>query len=115
MGRNQFCEERVSPSGRFEGRLPELCEFVVLPWGSLFRICNRLLLPVRANQLVALKPPHGRVDRSTGQAGHLHDAESIDVTGVDCLENHRGGMREPGFACHGGNCIYVADYLTSEQ
>src|SRR6185437_4437274 len=109
----QLCEEWISLSRRIESGLSGTSELVVLPRWPLLLVRNGLLLPAGVNQLVTLKPTHGRVDGSTGKAGHLHDAESVDIAGIDGLEDHRGGMREPGFACHGKDSTYVAGYLTS--
>src|SRR6266851_2473129 len=114
LGRwDQPCEERIAFVRGLECGFAGAGEFVVLARGALFGVGDGLLLPVRADEVVALETAQGRVDGSAGEAGHLHDAEAVDVAGMDGLEDHRGGVREFRLGCHAGNCTYVACYLTS--
>src|SRR6202021_722392 len=76
-------------------------------------IGNRLLFPFGDDKPVALKPAHGRIDRPAGQAGHFHDAKSVDLASMDGLKNHGCGMGKLGVSRHGRNCTpYVAFCLT---
>jgi hypothetical protein len=63
--------------------------------------------------LNTFKSPHRWIDGSTRQAGHLHNAETVDKSGLNRLKNHRRGMRKLQFCGHGGHFTYVAIYLTT--
>ena len=89
-------------------------ELVVLARRALLGVGDGLAFPLGADEFVALETAHGGIDGAAGQAGHLHDAESVDVAGGDCLEDHGGGMREFRLGGHDRNCSYVAIYLTMD-
>src|SRR5580693_585185 len=69
-------------------------ELVILPRRSLLGVGDRLALPVRANEFCLLEAPHGGINGSAGQAGHGHDAESVNESGVDRLQHQSCGVRE---------------------
>ena len=98
---DELREERIAdPRGleRLRAR-----EFVVFAGRTLLGVGDRLLLPVRTDEVVALEAAHGGIDGAAGQTGHLHDAEAIDKSGVDGLEDEGCGMGEACFGCHGEN------------
>src|SRR5580692_9495622 len=94
-------------------RSPPCCgEFVILPRRPLFSVGDRLLLPLRADHLVALQPAHGWVDGAARQAGHLHDAEAVDESGLDRLQDHRRGVGEFRiFRVGGHGALYLCSKL----
>jgi ABC-2 type transport system ATP-binding protein len=78
----------------------------------LLRVGNGLAFPLGADQVVTFEAAHSGIHRAAREAGHLHDAESIDVSGRYCLKNHGGSVGEFRLGDHERHCNYVAIYLT---
>ena len=113
--REEFGEEWITPLRCFESGAAVSREVIVLPgWPKLF-VGDGLLLPLGAYEAVTLESTQSRIDGAAGQAGLFHDAEAIDGSSVDCVEDHRGRMGEFCLGGHARNFTYVADYLTSER
>src|SRR5580658_2374955 len=91
-GRNQSFEQRIASARSIQGRPAGRRQPVILPGGPLFRIGNGLTLPLRADERIAFEAAHGGIHSAAGQAGHLHDAEAVDESGVDRLEDDRRGV-----------------------
>ena len=86
---------------------------LVFPGRALAGIGDGLSrLPLRADQLVALQPAHGRINGAARKAGHLHHAEAIPVAGVDSLEDQGRRVRKLRFRLPRCDYTYVACYLT---
>ena len=71
-------------------------------------------LPLGADEVVAFQAAHGGIDGSAGQAGHLHDAETVDEAGADGLKDHGGGVGEFGFGGHGSE-LYLCSNLLDKR
>jgi len=93
-------EQGIAFAGGFEDELAGASELVIFAGRALFGVGDGLGLPVGADEFVALEAAHGGIDGAGGKAGHLHDAETVDVAGVHGLEDHGGGVGEAGVGCH---------------
>src|SRR6185437_9714397 len=112
--RKQALEQWITPPRRFKARDSRWSQLVILAWGALLRVRNGLPLPLRPDQPIALQPPHRRIHRPAGQTDGFHDAEAIQIAGMDRLQDHCRGMRELRLRSHGEIIPYVESYLTKE-
>src|ERR1700679_3064309 len=88
-GRNQPFKKRIPLARGLKRHLAGGCQLVILTRRPLFGVGNGLFFPVRTNLLIAFQTTHRRIHRSAGQSGHLHDAEAIDKSSVERLQDHR--------------------------
>jgi len=88
--------QRVEAGGR---------DLVVASRRSLLALGDGGGFPAGADESGALEAAEDGIDRAAGEAGAIHDVESVAYTGGDGLEDGDGGGRE---RASGHAPIYVA-------
>src|SRR5579863_7495147 len=110
---NESLQQRISLASGGKNRLSVRGHLVVLARRTPLSIGDGLLFPSRGDEVVALQTPHRRIDGAAGEAGGLHDAESVDEAGIDSVQDERSGVREFWLGSHGRHSTLCSKLLDS--